>query len=135
MTVRQVPERIFLCLLIFLIIAFSTLAPEVQRITLVPFNGWYAYFARIALGLLAVIALSDTIVNDLLPRKYSLSIKLQHRQLIWMFLACTLVGLAYVNFRVSKDMWSGIWLSVFGARCASVAFLDLKHEIDERKKG
>lgn len=134
MIVRQVPERIFLCLVIFLIIAFSVAPSAQQQLGAFPLVGWFAYLSRGTLGVLTLVALLDTLVNDLLPPKYSVSIKLQHRQLIWMFLGCTLVGLAYVSFRVNRDVWGGIWLSVFGARCASIAFLDLKYEIDERKK-
>lgn len=135
MAARQIPERVFLCLVIFLIVAFSATNYDLQRVGIAVLGVWAAHLARAVLVILAALALLDTCINDMLPSRFSISIKLQHRQLIWMFLACTLIGLAYVHYRVGRDIWNGVWLTVFGARCASIAFLDLKYEIDERKKG
>ena len=130
---RQVFSRVFMSLAIYLLVAMSYSSTVCAQYFLVPVESVSADLSRLALLVLSTLSLLDTVVNDTLPDKYAVRISLYGRQMIWMLTGVTLFGLAFVNLRFGVDYWGGVWLSAFGIRCISFAFLDLHYELQGRK--
>lgn len=124
---RQIPDRLFLCALVFLNIAFAYGYPESQQFYLVHKIGGLSHACMTVLGAFTALALADVVVNDILPERYRIGISLYCRQHIWMFIASTLAGLAFVAIRYGMNTWLAVWYSLFAARCVGVAFLDLRY--------
>lgn len=126
---KQIGGRMFMCFVIATMLAMALVEPFGGALNAYSSPGITAGISAGALAVLVLLAFFDTLINDILPCKYSIRISMYQRQLIWMFIACILVGLAYVHVRYSGDMWAGWWLTLFGGRCVSIAFLELRYEI------
>lgn len=130
---RQVADRLFMFALLALVVLMSFYEPQSIQYQLSRGAGWPAYLSLFVLSILSLLALADTVVNDMLPDKYHLHISLKCRQLIWMFLAATLSGYAYVVFKNHAGAWIGLWYAICSIRCVSIAFLDLGYEFKGAK--
>lgn len=133
-TKRQVADRIFMSI----VVMFAALLPYVSTVN----SMWDAasmdlirFSCHAAIALLSSVALADTLVNDTFPDKYSFRIAAKARQLVWMLLGAGLTGLAFVNLRYYKDYSQAVWVFLFGVRCISIAFLDLRYELARLKEG
>lgn len=127
-TKRQVADRIFMSVVVLM----TALMPYIEAHDLLYALSHPDVFRLIAhAGLVAVslLLLADTVVNDTFSDKYSLKIARKLRQLGWMLLGVGLTSLAFVNFRYYKDYSQAAWSFLFGVRCISIAFLDLRYEM------
>lgn len=77
---------------------------------------------------LSVIALLDTVVNDILPEPYTFKLACRYRQRIWLLMGVTFAGIAFVITRSDRSYWTAGMYVLFGLRCAAVSFLDLYYE-------
>lgn len=132
---HQVADRLFMCVIIALVSLASFSKGMLPSYGLTPLDGWAANASRAALIGLMLLALADTVINDMLPDNFRIGISLKYRQLVWMLLATTLTGYAYISFRYGADKFTATWLLLFGARCVTVAFIDLRHEIINSRRG
>lgn len=128
---RQIWDRVFLGSLIFLTLLSVLLNQADRSYYLVRVAGAPAYAGVTVLAGLAALGLLDVVINDILPEKYSIGISLYCRQFIWMLTGVTLMGFCYVLIR-HGGIWESAWYILLGARCASVAFLDLHYELKGR---
>ena len=76
---------------------------------------WGGLLSVVLMGLLALIAMFDTIINDLLPDKYHFHLPLKVRHLLFFLLAGSQLGLIYNNVisnnydvLLLKYAWDGV---------------------------
>jgi len=85
--------------------------------------GWYLVGI---LAFVAIVALADSIVNDLLPDRYRLKAAKRYRHLVYVAIAMGLASMSYVFLAVGGG-WRPVvlpfWVDTMFA--AMVAFLDL----------
>ena len=122
----QIADRLFLSSLVVFIVLLSYFEPGSIQHQMAHISGWPAHVSLVVLTFLTSLVVLDT-VNDVFGF-FRLRIRLYCRQLVWMFIASTLAGYAYVLLRMGIGYWSALWYIIFSMRCVSVAFLDLKHE-------
>ena len=130
---RQIADRLFMFALLALVIVASLLDSTSMQYRLVQKAGLPAYISLSVLTALCLLAFADTIINDVLPDKYRIGVSLRCRQLMWMGIAATIAGYAYVALRNQVGVWVVVWYMLCSVRCVSIAFLDLSYEIQHRK--
>lgn len=88
-------------------------------------SGDVGWFALAAMAGVALWALADVFINDVMPRDFCLCAALRHRHLTYLALSMGLMSLAYVF--TSAEGWTIISLRpIFDATfAAGVAFQDL----------
>lgn len=122
----QIADRLFLASLVTFVVLLSYFEPGSIQHQMAHASGWPAHVSLVTLATLTLFVVLDAI-NDVFGF-VKLRIRLYCRQLVWMFIASTLAGYAYVLLRMGIGYWSALWYIIFSMRCVSVAFLDLKHE-------
>lgn len=125
---RQIADRLFLISLSFVCVIVSFREPESLSYTLLRIGGFSARMAMGALLILSCIALLDTIVNDMMPERFSANWALRLRQGIWMVICVTYIGLAFVIVRYGVGYWLAVVYVLYGLRCGAVSYLDLYYE-------
>lgn len=128
---KQVADRLFQNAVAMVVVLGAYVEPEWALYKLVHSNGLSAQACMVGLFLASIIALLDTAVNDMLPPRFTLQIALGKRRGIWMFIAITYAGIAFVAIRTGFGFFSAIYFLLFSARCAGVAFLDLYYEYEQ----
>ncbi len=125
---RQIVDRLFMIALSFVVVASTYNEPEILSYTLMRIGGFPARMAMGALLMLSLIALVDTIINDMLPDRFSAQWALRVRQGIWMVIGVTYFGLGFVIVRYGVGYWLAIIYLLYGIRCTLIAYLDLYYE-------
>lgn len=125
---RQVADRLFLSGLSFMAIGNAYFEPASLDYMLLRIGGFWANACMLTLLLLTLIAVLDTIVNDMLPERFTWRGPLGRRRGIWMCIAITYAGIAYVITRNGSGYWVAGLYTLCAVRCAGVAFLDLFYE-------
>lgn len=128
---KQVVDRLFQNAVAMVVVLGAYVEPEWALYKLVHSNGLPAGVCMLALFMASVVAFLDTLVNDMLPPKYTLQVALGKRRGMWMFLAVTYAGIAFVAIRSGFGLFSAIYFLLFAARCAGVAFLDLYYQYED----
>lgn len=129
---HQVLDRLFYSSLTLAIVGTSFFERESMIYGLVQEGGAWAFLSMAALGGFGLVAMVDTIVNDVLPPKWMLHTALRFRQTIWLLIAVTFSGHAFVIMRADKvAYWVMVVYMLYSCRCAAVAFADLAYEFDE----
>lgn len=132
---HQVADRIFLAGLCILAVCVSFFEPTSTSYIVMHAGGWAARVCMGALLALSLIALADTVVNDMLPAPYVFQTGWRFRQLIWMLIAITFIGMAFVSIRLDTGRWLALVHIAYGLRCAGVSFIDLYYEHRDAIKG
>lgn len=131
---KQVADRLFQNSIALAVIAGAYCEPDWALHKIVAVNGTPADVCMGALAILSLIAFFDTLVNDMLPDRFSLQVALGKRRGIWMMLAITYAGIAFVSVHSGFGIYSAIYFMLFASRCAGVAFLDLYYEFEQTVK-
>lgn len=125
---RQVADRLFLAGLCILAVCVSFFEPTSTSYIVMHAGGWAARVCMGTLLLLSLVALADTVVNDMLPEPYVFRTGWRFRQGVWMLIAITFTGMAFVSIRFDTGHWLALVDVLYGLRCAGVSFLDLYYE-------
>jgi len=125
---RQVTDRLFLTGLSFLAVGVAYFEPSSLSYIMLRIGGFWARLCMLTLFALSVIALLDTVVNDILPQRFTLRRTLGRRRGIWMAIAITYGGMAFVIVKYGSGFWIAAVFFWYAARCAAIAFLDLFYE-------
>jgi uncharacterized membrane protein len=124
---HQIPGRLFACALALYVWASSLYSTDSLIYGLTAEGGWPAALCMLILAVLAVSAAVDTIINDVLPHRIMWRAGRVYRQGLWMGMAVTYAGMAWVAFGPHLD--GGAWLASYyllcAAHCVSVAYVDL----------
>lgn len=128
---KQVADRLFQNIVAVVVVVGAYVEPEWALYKLVHSNGIPAQVCMIGLLLASVIALLDTAVNDMLPPRFTLQVALGKRRGIWMFIAITYAGIAFVAIRSGFGFFSAVYFLLYAMRCAGVSFLDLYYEYED----
>lgn len=125
---RQVADRIFMTAISMTIVGISQFEPRSLSYTMVEGGGIPGKLCMLFLFLTALIALLDTIVNDMLPERFTLQMALGKRRGVWMALAITYAGISFVANKADIGWFVSIFYVLFSLRCVGVAYLDLYYE-------
>lgn len=125
---RQVADRLFMSAISVVVVAVSQLEPASLSFVLVKSGGIWAQACMLFLFITSLVAAADTVVNDMLPPKYTLQTALGKRRGLWMCIAVTYAGIAFVVVKADISWSVSIFYLLFAARCAGVSFLDLYYE-------
>lgn len=128
---KQVVDRLFMNALSMVVVGGAYIEPGWALHKMVYVNGLPAHLCMLLLFIMSAIALADTVVNDMLPRRFTLQTALGKRRGVWMFIAITYAGIAFVAIRSGFGFFSAAYFLLFAARCAGVAFLDLYYEYED----
>jgi hypothetical protein len=132
---RQVADRLFLVGVCILAVCTAFFEPTSTSYTMVRIGGWPARVCMAVLVGLSILALADTIVNDMLPEPYVFKTGWKFRQGIWMLIAVTFTGTSFVTIRLDGGMLLAAMQLLYGLRCAGVSFLDLYYEHRDAIRG
>ena len=125
---RQVADRLLMTMVSITVVAISQLEPQSISFFMVQSGGVAALLCMGFLFVTAVIALVDTVVNDMLPPRFTLQVALGVRRGIWMSIAITYAGIVFVALKSDLSWSAAIFYILFSARCAGISFLDLYYE-------
>jgi hypothetical protein len=131
---RQVPGRLFASALAFYVYASSLYSTESLIYALAAGGGGPALACMNVLAALALAGALDTVVNDCLPDRWRWACGVRYRQVLWMLLAVTYTGLAWVSMREPWGGWLAGYYLICGAHCVSVSYVDLWQEYGERHR-
>lgn len=132
---RQVADRLFLAALCMLVVAISFFEPNSMSYALVRIGRWPAQICMFALLAMSLLALADTVVNDMLPEPYVFKTGWRFRQGVWMLIAVTFTGLGFVTMRMADSYLMALVYWLYAWRCAAVSFLDLFYEHRDADRG
>jgi hypothetical protein len=127
-------DRLFLAVLVLTTVAISLREPDSLSHVLMLLGG---VPAQVLLGLLAVTAiaaLGDSIINDILPDRYSWHCGIVYRQAAWIAMAVLLAGYAWVSSRYHVGGWLTVVYALYSVRAAGIAFQDLHAEAQVRTR-
>lgn len=125
---RQVADRLFMTAVSMTVVAISQIEERSLSYMMVQQGGVYANLCMGFLFLMSVVALFDTVVNDMLPPRFMLQWPLGRRRGIWMAIAVTFAGIAFVANKADLGWSVSIFYIFFAARCVGISFLDLYYE-------
>ena len=125
---RQVLDRLFMASLSVAVTGTALFEPTSTSHFMTVVGGSYASLSIIALLLLNIAALADTVINDMLPEPYLFKTGWKFRQGIWMLIAITFIGTAFVAVRMELSLWLAGTYTLYGMRCASISFMDLYYD-------
>lgn len=131
---RQIADRLFLAILTLLVVGVCGLEPSSLGHLMVVVGGVPAMVLLGLLALLAVIALADTALNDVLPERYVFRTGLRCRQGLWMSIAVLHTIQAWVLIKNGIGYWVAATYFLYAARCAAVSFLDLHYQHQGERK-
>lgn len=127
---RQVVDRLFMTVVSMTVVTISQFEPRSLSYQMVAAGGWPARVCMFFLFAMALIALLDTVVNDMLPDHYMLRWPLGRRRGIWMCLSITYMGIAFVANKEELGWAVSIFYVLFSLRCSGVAWLDLYYQYE-----
>lgn len=125
---RQVADRLFMTIVSMTVVSISQFEPRSLSYQMVQAGGMPAHVCMGFLFGAALVALIDTVVNDMLPDRYVLQSALGKRRGLWSCLAITYMGIAFVANKGDLGWAVSIFYVLFSLRCAGVAWLDLYYE-------
>lgn len=125
---RQVADRIFLCLLVLLDLSVGLWDAGTLRHAVFETSGTPARIVAFALLAACLVTLADTVINDVLPARYSLRCAWRWRQRLLLLLAVLLTMQGFVFIKLGLGLLIAVTYLVMAARAASIAFLDLHYE-------
>ena len=119
--------RLFLPSLTLMVVGLSLFEPRSLNYALAAGGGGEALASLIVLALLAVAALADALVNDVLPPRYVLPWGRRYRHLVWAGMGCIFAAYAHILERQDDGHWLAATYAVYAIGCMAVAYRDLKH--------
>lgn len=131
---RQVPGRLLASSLALYVAVSSMHSPESLIYALTSTGGIPALLCMYALGVLALAAMLDTCVNDVLPEGWCWACGVRWRQGLWMMLAVTYAGLIFASMREAQGWWLAAYYVICMTHSVSVAYIDLWQEHRDRKR-
>lgn len=126
----QVAHRILLSCYTILLVYISFYEPSAMTYFIRATGGTPGVICLLVLLGLALLTLTDTVINDLFPDRYHLDAVWRYRQTLWMLMAITCAGIGFVLVRVTYSYGTATNLVLHGVWCAVIAFLDLKLDYD-----
>lgn len=127
---RQVVDRLFMTAVSATVVIISEVEPRSLSFQMVAAGGWPAKVCMAFLLLCALVAFLDTVVNDMLPDRYTWRWPLGRRRGIWSCLAITYMGIAFVVNKQDLGWAVSIYYVLYSLRCSGVAWLDLYYQYD-----
>lgn len=127
----QVSDRLFVAALTLYLAGAGLYAGGSFAHAMMRAGGWAAEVCTATLGVLALMALADVVVNDMLPARFVWRCGVRYRQGLWGWLAITHVGLAFVSWHyygIPGAGWLAALYGLCGARGLAISYLDLWHE-------
>lgn len=131
----QVADRLFMSGLGTLAVGTAIFEPTSSSYIMMHAGGVPSVLCMLILLVLSAVALSDTVINDMLPDPYVFKTGWRFRQGVWMAIAVTFVGLAFVTIKFNLSMWLAATLTAYSARCVGISFIDLYNEQRDALKG
>lgn len=131
---RQLSGRLFAAALALYVCASSLWSADSLIFALTATGGAPALVCMYALACLAIGAAADTVVNDVLPDRWSWACGVRYRQGLWMLIAVTYAGLGFVSLREPSGGWLAAYYWTCAAHCAAIAFVDLWCEHADRRR-
>lgn len=129
----QIVDRLFMALLTLSMVGFAAWQPETSAF-------WFAYsdtvgsISLIVLGVLAVVALLDVIINDLLPEGFHFKLALKVRQSLWMVIAITYMAYAFVNVKIGFELWLAAVYVLCAGRSVGISVIDLQQSVSSMRR-
>lgn len=131
----QIADRLFMSVVGVIAVGTATFEPTSASYIMVHAGGIPSRLCMVMLLLAVLLALADTVINDMLPERYVFKTGWRFRQGIWMLIAVTFAGLAFVTIKFNLSMWLAATLTAYGARCVGISFIDLYNEQRDALKG
>lgn len=118
--------RVFLVAITAQILGLALYEEQSLNYRLLQSGGLPATIGLCALAVLALLAFADLVVNDVLPERHRFDIGAKKRDTIWLCIAATYLGYAFVL--IPKD--GGLWLStIFVTYALAAAFVAVHHVV------
>lgn len=89
-------------------------------------------FALAALALVALAALIDVLVNDMLPQKYVLQCAIRHRHLIYMLISLGCLSMVFVIIKVYGPTVILLHYLLVAGAATIIALFDVVDRVKER---
>lgn len=124
---RQIPLRVLLCAQTLMVAGIAIYEPRSLNYAMVQSGGVEAYASLAILSVLALLALADVVINDILPHDWESKWCFQHRHLLWAGMGCTFAAYAFVLSRQHVGAWLAATFAVYAVGCMAVAFFDLHY--------
>lgn len=124
---RQILIRLTLAALTLLASLRSIFDAESFSHRITVLGGLEASAVLISMGVLALIAMTDVAINDILPARWHFPAAHRYRHLVWGVLGCLYSGCAFVLVRSDSNPWAAATFVMFGVSCMAVAFMDLRY--------
>lgn len=127
---RQVADRLFLNAISFSVIAVAYFEPRSVAAGMVQAGGFPAHLSMAVLFVFTIIALADTIVNDMMSKHRIFRLGLEKRRGLWVIIAIIYAIIAFVAIRTGYGWSSMVYWLLVSARSMGVSFLDLYYEFE-----
>jgi hypothetical protein len=131
---HQVADRLFFGCFALALSAVALSERDTVSYALVRGNGAPAELGVMALCVLAVMALLDTFVNDVLPDTYSFKTGVRFRQIVWLGIAVAFASHAFVIVKQGLGFSTALMYLLCCARCAAISFMDLHREFQDKRR-
>lgn len=125
---KEIVARLLLSALAMVTASFSVTAPNTFVYKMVVAGGLPALLSVIAMGVTGCLLMADTIINEMLPQRYSFPWARSYRQGMWMALGCVQMLFAYLVFTNSLSVSLGAYLILYGLGSFTLAFVDAAAE-------
>lgn len=119
--------RIFLGVMTALASMRSVLDPESFSARIAGITGEGVKIALIVMGVLAVLAVADAIINDVLNPQWRYSFGVRQRHMLWGLIGLIYAAMAFLVVKQDLNPWAATTFVFFGFGCMAVAFLDQKY--------
>lgn len=131
---KEVVARVVLSILGLATSALSLSAKATFTHAMLVAGGWPARASIIVMGVLGVVLLTETMLNDVLPSQFSFDWGRHHRQFMWMALGLIFELFAYQVFTASLSTSLGTYLVIYGFGSFLLAFIDAASEKMDRRR-
>lgn len=132
---KQIADRLFICALILLDQCTAAFDKTTLRHAVLDTGGASASLLSAMLTIVSLIAIADTLVNDVMPPQFVYRFGLRWRQRLWMVLAAFVATQAFVLARLDLAHFIALTYVVIAARAAAVTFIDLHAQVQASKRG
>ena len=87
-------------------------------------GGLAAQASIVLMGVIGVVLLTETVLNDILPERYSFDWGRRRRQFLWMSLGLIFILFAFQVFTAGLSVSLGTYLVIYGLGSIALAFVD-----------